>query len=119
MFKGDKKMSKYLVIAHYTAEGMKGILKEGGTARAAAVERLFASLGGKLESFYFDLGNCNSYITMHLPDNVSLTTAALVLAASGTVTICWTATSGSTSATARRTSFLNVTGAGARTISQR
>jgi len=86
LFKGDKKMSKYLVIAHYTAEGMKGILKEGGTARAAAVERLFASLGGKLESFYFDLGNCNSYITMHLPDNVSLTTAALVVAASGTVT---------------------------------
>ena len=79
-------MIKCLVTAHYTAEGMKGILKEGGTARVAAVERLFASLGGRLESFYFDLGSCNSYITMDLPDNVNLTTAALVVAASGTAT---------------------------------
>ena len=86
-------MSKYLVTAHNTAEGMKGILKEGGTLRAAAGEHLFASLGGKLESFYFDLGNCNSYIAMDLPDHVSRTTAALVAAASATfTTICMTLT---------------------------
>ena len=46
-------MPKYLYQVSYTAEGAKGLLKEGGSKRKAAAEGLVKSLGGKLEAFYF------------------------------------------------------------------
>ncbi len=42
-------MSKYLIEASYTADGVKGLLKEGGSARRAAVERLVKAAGGTIE----------------------------------------------------------------------
>ena len=42
-------MSKYLIEASYTADGVKGVLKEGGSARRAAVEQLIKAAGGTLE----------------------------------------------------------------------
>jgi hypothetical protein len=42
-------MPKYLTVASYTAEGAKGLLKEGGSARRAVVETMMKSIGGKLE----------------------------------------------------------------------
>ncbi len=33
-------------------EGVKGLLKEGGTSGHAAVEKAFKTLGGTLETFY-------------------------------------------------------------------
>lgn len=44
-------MSKYLVRVSYTTEGVKGLLKEGGTSRRAQVEQLVNAAGGSLESF--------------------------------------------------------------------
>ncbi len=44
-------MPKYLTVASYAAEGAKGLLKEGGTARRAAVgidEELGRTPGGFL-----------------------------------------------------------------------
>ncbi len=38
-------MPKYLVQFHYTPEGGKGLLKEGGTRRRTAVKKLVESLG--------------------------------------------------------------------------
>ena len=45
-------MPKYLYQVSYTAEGAKGLLKEGGSKRRAAAEGLVKSVGGKLEAFY-------------------------------------------------------------------
>jgi hypothetical protein len=39
-------MPKYLVKANYVGDSVKGLLKEGGTGRRSAVEKLFASAGG-------------------------------------------------------------------------
>lgn len=44
-------MAKYLIKANYTAEGAKGLAHDGGTARRAAVEKMLASVGGRLEHF--------------------------------------------------------------------
>ena len=44
-------MPKYLVIASYTAEGAKGVLAKGGSARRDAVDKTVADLGGSVESF--------------------------------------------------------------------
>ena len=49
-------MPKYLFTGSYSAEGARGVLKEGGTGRRAATEKLVASLGGKVEAYYFDHG---------------------------------------------------------------
>ncbi len=45
-------MPKYLVQASYVGEGLKGLLKEGGSSRRAAVETVVKGMGGTLESFY-------------------------------------------------------------------
>ena len=39
-------MPKYLFTGSYTAEGARGVLKEGGSGRREATEKLVASLGG-------------------------------------------------------------------------
>jgi uncharacterized protein with GYD domain len=50
-------MPKYMFIGSYTTEGVRGVLKEGGTGRRGAVLELMASLGGKVEGYYFAFGN--------------------------------------------------------------
>ena len=64
-------MAKYLAIVTYTAEGLKGLMAKGGTARVEASRKLVASAGGAVESFYFALGADDAYIVADLPDNVS------------------------------------------------
>ncbi len=49
-------MARYLVQFSYTGEGLKGLLKEGGSKRREAIEQLVKSLGGKLEAFYYAYG---------------------------------------------------------------
>ena len=78
-------MAKYLVIASYTAEGMKGIAAKGGTARREAVEKLVADLGGTVESFYFGFGEGDAYVTVDLPDNVGAAAVSMTVGASGMV----------------------------------
>jgi uncharacterized protein with GYD domain len=78
-------MPKYLIQASYTAEGSKGLLKEGGSKRREAVKRVIEDVGAKLEAFYFALGEADAYAIVDAPDNISITTHALVVNASGAV----------------------------------
>jgi uncharacterized protein with GYD domain len=78
-------MPKYMVHARYTAEGAKGLLKSGGSARRKAVEDLLASVGGKLESFYFTFGDDDAVLIIDLPDGVAASAIGLAVNASGTV----------------------------------
>ena len=80
-------MPKYLITASYTDEGVKGLLKAGGTSRKTAVEKMIAEMGGKLEAFYFAFGDYDVYAISDLPDNVSAAALALVINASGLVTL--------------------------------
>jgi uncharacterized protein with GYD domain len=80
-------MPKYLVAATTTTEGARGLLKEGGTSRRTAVEKLVNSLGGTLEAFYYAFGEADEYIIADLPDNVSMVTATLVATAGGASTL--------------------------------
>jgi uncharacterized protein with GYD domain len=78
-------MPKYLTIASYTPEGLKGLMAKGGTARVEAAQRVLADAGGTLESFYFALGSDDVYIVCDLPDNVAAAATSMSAAASGTV----------------------------------
>ena len=79
-------MPRYLFQASYTAEGAKGLLKEGGTKRRAAVEQLIKSVGGKLEAFYFALGETDVFLLVDAPDDASVVAVSLTTAAAGVVT---------------------------------
>ena len=78
-------MPKYMLQASYTSEGVKGLLKEGGTKRHAAAKALVESLGGKLESLYFAFGDQDAVSIVDLPDASAAAAASLALSASGLV----------------------------------
>ena len=78
-------MPKYLCQGSYTEEGLKGLLKEGGSKRRAMVEQLVKEMGGKLETYYFAFGSDDFFIILDLPSNIDMTAVALVANASGTV----------------------------------
>ena len=79
-------MPKYLLQVSYTAEGAKGVLKDGGTKRRAAAAAAIKSVGGKLETLYFAFGDCDVFAIAEVPDAASMAAASLALAASGAVT---------------------------------
>ena len=79
-------MPKYLVQANYVGQGLKGLLKEGGSKRRAAVEKLFGSVGGKVEAFYYAFGDTDLFIIADVPDNVSAAALSLTVNAAGTAT---------------------------------
>jgi uncharacterized protein with GYD domain len=80
-------MPKYLVQANYVGEGLKGLLKEGGSSRRAAVEKLFGSVGGKVEAFYYAFGDTDVFIIADVPDNVSTAALSLTVNATGAATV--------------------------------
>lgn len=79
-------MPKFLFTGSYTAEGVRGVLAEGGTGRRAATERLVGSLGGTVEAYYFAFGGDDFYLIADLPDQAAAAAAALTAAASGALT---------------------------------
>lgn len=76
-------MPKYLVHGSYSAEGAKGLLKDGGSKRRAVVKTFTEKLGGKLEAFYFAFGDSDFYALVELPDQASVAAVSLVVSASG------------------------------------
>ena len=78
-------MPKYLFEASYTLEGAKGLIKDGGSKRRAAVEAVAKGLGGRVEAFYFAYGKTDALVIVDLPDSVSATAVALTVGASGSV----------------------------------
>ncbi len=61
----------------------RAVAKDGGSSRRAAVEKSVASVGGRLESFYFAFGGSDAFVIVDLPDNVSAAAMALAVDQSG------------------------------------
>jgi len=80
-------MPKFLVLANYNADGIKGILDKGGSSRQEALASACESAGGSLESFYFAFGDTDAFVTVDLPDNITAARLCLAAAASGMVTV--------------------------------
>jgi uncharacterized protein with GYD domain len=79
-------MAKYLVEASYTHEGLKGLLKEGGTGRRAAIETAVKGLGGSVESFYYVFGDDDVLVIIDMPDHISAAALSLGVGAAGGAT---------------------------------
>ena len=80
-------MSKYLLEVSYSAEGAKGILKDGGTKRRQVVEAAVTANGARIEAFYFAFGTSDAVVIVDVPDRASLIAQNLAVNASGAATI--------------------------------
>ena len=80
-------MPKSLFQANYTAQGLQGLLKEGGTSRRRVFEAMAQEQGGALESFYYAFGGTDLYLTFDLPDAATATAVSLNIGAGGALNI--------------------------------
>ena len=80
-------MAKYLIKGSYSVDGTRGVLKEGGSSRRAALEKMVEGLGGKLESFYYAFGETDAYVVIDAPDATTAAAASLAFNSSGAVQV--------------------------------
>jgi uncharacterized protein with GYD domain len=78
-------MARYLIKASYSAEGLKGVMKAGGTSRVKAVESAVAGVGGSLEAFYFAFGADDVYVVVDAPDHRAVMAMAAAVGSSGAI----------------------------------
>jgi uncharacterized protein with GYD domain len=79
-------MPKYLAQASYISERAELLLREGGSSRRAAIERLFRSVGAKIEAFYFAFGETDLFVIADVPDNVTAAALSLIINSAGVAT---------------------------------
>ena len=80
-------MPKFLALASYTSEGIKGLTKAGGTARRAVADKMLKSVDGRLEAFYFAFGENAAYVFFDVADNPTAAAISLAVAATGVIRI--------------------------------
>ena len=80
-------MPTYLLQGSYTSEGAKGLAKDGGSKRQAAVKEMVEKSGGKLKAFYFALGEADVYSIVELPDTATAVAMSLAVNVSGAVNL--------------------------------
>jgi uncharacterized protein with GYD domain len=78
-------MPKFLCLGNYTAEGWQGVKSEGASHRREFVAKLLASVGGKLDLFYFAFGHHDFVLIADFPDNVTAAAVSISVAASGAI----------------------------------
>jgi uncharacterized protein with GYD domain len=79
-------LSKYMMQARFTVQGLPGLQRDGGTGRREAVKKAVESLGGQLESFHFAFGEDDTYTIAELPDKESAAALSMAVSASGALT---------------------------------
>lgn len=78
-------MPKFLMEASYTAEGAKGLAREGGSSRRKTVEETVKGLKGSLEAFYYAFGSSDVLLIVDLPDAVTAAAVSLAINQTGAV----------------------------------
>ena len=76
-------MARYLWKVSYTVDGAKGLIAEGGTARRATIQKLLRSVGGKLVTFDYALGEDDAYLIAEVPNVTDVAAVSLAVAAAG------------------------------------
>ncbi|MFG2056802.1 GYD domain-containing protein [Micromonospora sp. NPDC048930] len=74
-------MPTFLLKSTYTAEGLNGLIRDGGTKRAEVVRALVENAGGQLTSFHFAFAEEDTYVLCELPDHRAA--AALAISIGG------------------------------------
>ena len=80
-------MPKYLIQATYTAEGIRGLVRDSASGRKADVQSAIKTVGGKMEAFYYAFGADDVIVIADLPDNIAAAAVALSSSGSGAVRV--------------------------------
>lgn len=83
-------MSKYLITGSYAADGVKGLMQEGGTKRLAAATAAIESVGGSIDSFYYAFGDDDVVGICDFPDAASAAAVSMLINSSGLVSLTLT-----------------------------
>jgi len=78
-------MSKFLIQASYTPQGLKGLQKDKASGRLEALSRAAQSLGGKVESMHFALGEDDVIVILDLADAAAAAALGAAVSATGLV----------------------------------
>jgi uncharacterized protein with GYD domain len=76
-------MSKFLVQATYTADGLRGLQKDKASGRREAVTKAVKSLDGQIEALYGAFGEHDVVMIVDLPDAASAAAMSITASASG------------------------------------
>ena len=80
-------MPKFLLTGSYTAEGTKGVIKDGGSGRKAAAEQAMKAVGAKVDAMYFGFGDTDVILIVDVPDTVSAVALSLAVNSSGKIAV--------------------------------
>jgi uncharacterized protein with GYD domain len=80
-------MTKYLFEANYVGDGIKGLMREGGTKRRDALVDALNSVGGTLESFYYAFGETDVLGVFDIPDQADAAALSLMINSTGSVNV--------------------------------
>ena len=76
-------MPKYMFKVSYSADGLRGLMRQGAEDRVAQIARLIEANGGSLESFHFAFGETDAYVINELPGDTTAAALALAVASAG------------------------------------
>jgi uncharacterized protein with GYD domain len=76
-------MARYMFEGSYSVDGIKGVLKEGGTGRRTAIEAAIKSVGGKLEVMYYAFGDTDVFLIVDGLDNTTAAAFSMGVGQSG------------------------------------
>jgi uncharacterized protein with GYD domain len=74
---------RYLFQAAFTPDGIKNLQKQSATTFRAGVAKLFESVGGRLESWYYDYAENTAYGFASYPSEIAAATAQATVNAAG------------------------------------
>lgn len=80
-------MSRYLFIARYASDGVKGVAAAGGSARRSVIQKLAEGLGGRMETFDFAFGEDDVYTILELHNNTTAAAVALAVNSTGQASV--------------------------------
>jgi uncharacterized protein with GYD domain len=79
----EQKMHRYLVRAVLTTEGLQNFRTQPPTALKAGIAKFLDSVGGSLESWYFDYSQSTAYSIVYYPTEIAAATAQLMTNSAG------------------------------------
>jgi uncharacterized protein with GYD domain len=79
----EQEMHRYLVRAVLTTEGLQNFRTQPPTALKAAIAKFLDSVGGSLESWYFDYSQSTAYSIVYYPTEMAAATAQLMTNSAG------------------------------------
>ena len=82
-----KVMAKYLFEANYVGEGIKGLMREGGSKRRNALVDALKSVGGSLECFYYAFGETDVLGVFEVAEPSDAAALSLMINSTGSVNV--------------------------------